>query len=151
MSDQEDTAAVDVVTEEPATDIHTWFGLSGANYFVAPRTLLQSMPAEWQHRAVALFRELHEAYAHVPQADGYRVEAAEWVEASELTEAQRTATSIRVQLPPAGEPDGETEYYDNRGVLLQCWELVPVPVEDPVPHYDRGRAYIAPGPPPAST
>src|SRR5688572_2062061 len=28
-------------------DIHSWFGLSYANYFVAPRSLLQSMPEAW--------------------------------------------------------------------------------------------------------
>jgi len=28
----------------PPCDIHTWFGLTYANYLVLPRTLLQSMP-----------------------------------------------------------------------------------------------------------
>ncbi len=41
--------------------IHTWFGLTYANYLVLPRALLQSMPGEWQRRFVACLTELQEA------------------------------------------------------------------------------------------
>lgn len=41
-------------TDEP---IHLWFGLSYASFFVMPRTVMQSMPATWQRRFVALVEE----------------------------------------------------------------------------------------------
>jgi hypothetical protein len=41
--------------------IHTWFGLSYANYLVLPRTVLQSMPQDWQERFVALLGEVNAA------------------------------------------------------------------------------------------
>ena len=56
-------------------DIHTWFGLTYANYLVLPRTLLQSMPEDWQHRFTALLEEMEYACSEVPQADRYSVQA----------------------------------------------------------------------------
>ena len=41
-------------------DVHTWFGLSYANYLVLPRTILQSTPPDWQRRFVKLLDELQE-------------------------------------------------------------------------------------------
>lgn len=55
-------------------DIHGWFGLTYANYLVLPRSVLQSMPGEWQERFVACLGELHDAYAHLDWPD-YRVNA----------------------------------------------------------------------------
>ncbi|WP_372011432.1 hypothetical protein NBRC13296_12805 [Paenibacillus chitinolyticus] len=39
-------------------DIHSYFGLSYANYLVLPRTVLQSMPMEWQIKFVELLEEV---------------------------------------------------------------------------------------------
>jgi hypothetical protein len=47
---------------EPSDDIHTWFGLSYANFLVLPRAHLQSMPAEWQHLFVGLLDILSRSY-----------------------------------------------------------------------------------------
>lgn len=68
------------MTTTPArTDaVHRWFSLSYSNYLVLPRTLMQSMPAEWQERAVGLLEEFRDAFAHVPQAEGYHVQAGTW-------------------------------------------------------------------------
>lgn len=38
--------------------IHLWFSLTYANYLVLPRSILQSMPDEWQERFVACLAEL---------------------------------------------------------------------------------------------
>ncbi len=38
--------------------IHQWFGLSYANYLTLPRSILQSMPEEWQKRFVECLYEL---------------------------------------------------------------------------------------------
>lgn len=37
--------------------IHGWFELSYSNYLVLNRSVMQSMPHEWQDRMVALLRE----------------------------------------------------------------------------------------------
>jgi hypothetical protein len=46
-------------------DIHTWFGLSYANYLTVPRSLLQSMPAGWQRLFVALLEIMQENFPEV--------------------------------------------------------------------------------------
>ena len=40
--------------------IHNWFGLTYANYLVLPRSILQSMDAEWQKKLVNLLNELED-------------------------------------------------------------------------------------------
>jgi hypothetical protein len=42
--------------------IHTFFELSYANYLALPRSILQSMPAEWQARLVRCIDELDVAF-----------------------------------------------------------------------------------------
>jgi hypothetical protein len=49
-----------------AEDVHGAFGLSYASYLVVRRSLLQEMPAEWQHRLVELMDQFHEAF---PEGD----------------------------------------------------------------------------------
>ena len=41
-------------------DIHTWFNLSYASYFVVPRAVLQAMPEDWQERFTGLVDELND-------------------------------------------------------------------------------------------
>lgn len=55
--------------------IHGWFELTYSSYLVMHRTLLQSMPDEWQDRFVGLLEQLREAFAHVEQASSYWVRA----------------------------------------------------------------------------
>jgi hypothetical protein len=62
--------AVETVEHEA---IHGWFNLTYANYLCLPRTLLQSMPDEWQTRFVKCLRELDEAYWHLDHAVRYTV------------------------------------------------------------------------------
>lgn len=56
--------------------IHSYFGLSYANYLVLPRTVLQTMPEDWQSKFVAL---LHEIEVTIDEewepAGGYQVQA----------------------------------------------------------------------------
>lgn len=44
-----------------ADDLHLWWGLSYAQYLTIPRTVMQSMPDEWQGKMAAMLRELDEA------------------------------------------------------------------------------------------
>jgi hypothetical protein len=43
---------------QPPESIHMWFNLTYANYLVLNRSVLQSMPDEWQSRFVACLEEL---------------------------------------------------------------------------------------------
>ena len=54
---------------------HAWFGLTDANYLTIPRSLLQSMPDEWQGRFVACLREMDDTFRHVEWPASYRVMA----------------------------------------------------------------------------
>lgn len=141
-------------------DIHTWFGLSYSPYLVLPRTLLQSMPPEWQREFVAKLDELREAFAHVEQADCYKVEAAREVEVGDLTDDElkqigysksdpcncygyTDETTGRLVLVPPECPH-ETTYYDGKGNEVRADDLALLPASDPVPHYNRGRTHIKP-------
>jgi len=47
--------------------IHGWFELSYAKYLVLQRTLLQSMPLEWQDKFVELLEDMHKAFSGIPE------------------------------------------------------------------------------------
>lgn len=59
-----------IIDEDP---IHLWFGLSYASYLVVPRTVLQSMPHDWQSRLIALMDEMNETIDWMPEWCGYDV------------------------------------------------------------------------------
>lgn len=123
--------------KDAPTDIHLYFGLSYANYLVLHRTLLQSMPLEWQHRFVAMLQEFDAAFEHVEKPPGYNVIPCEWREPWELDTKQLKALGWKV--------DRQGRYYDPEGNEVDARrDAVPVPVMDPVPHYWRGRARIEP-------
>lgn len=65
--------------EDPWADedepVHLWFSLSYANYLVLHRSLMQSMPIEWQRRMVRCLDELDDAFRHVVKAETYMVQA----------------------------------------------------------------------------
>lgn len=126
--------------------VHTWFELSYANYLVLPRPLMQSMPDEWQHRMVTCLEELHDAFAHVPQAEGYEVIAGEVLTLMDLSDGQLRHLGYSRVDPADDDLDGDTFYYDRDGNEVShpdCYRVV-WPSGDPVPHYDRGRTYIEP-------
>jgi hypothetical protein len=51
--------------EPEPMDVHTWFGLTYAAYLVLNRSLLQSMPDEWQHQFTALLQEMQHHFRHL--------------------------------------------------------------------------------------
>jgi hypothetical protein len=53
--------------------IHAWFELTYAQYLTIPRSVLQSMPAEWQERFVRCLEELDEAIDWRPEEGRYWV------------------------------------------------------------------------------
>ena len=155
------------MTDQPTTDVepeavHGWFGLTYANYLVLPRTLLQSMPDEWQNRMVACLEEMREAFAHVEQADGYIVKPAVEREVGDLTDQELAlvgyskvddpctcyatrdpATGTTRRVPPVCPH--EPTYFDDHDNEIPSSSSVMVPTgDDPIPHYNRGRTHIAP-------
>lgn len=118
--------------------VHLWFELSYSNYAVLHRTLMQSMPVEWQERMVRCLEELDDAFSHIERAPGYEVKACRWAEPWELSPGERDLTRVTF------DEDTET-YYDERGTELNPHSAcVAVPVHEPVPHYNRGRTFIEP-------
>lgn len=137
------------------TDIHTWFSLSYCNYLVLHRTLLQSMPREWQVRFTAMLEELDAAFDHVERPAYFKVEAAEEHEYGDLTDAQRARLRIvRHEEPCTVEHDHEENFglncddrvtfEDDERMDIEPDERVLITCADPVPHYNRGRAHVEP-------
>lgn len=141
--------------------IHTWFGLSYCNYQVLHRTLMQSMPIEWQKRMVACLDELADAYQHIEQPEAFKVDAATEHIVNEMTDTQLKEAGIvedwyRGETPPEGldaedlaewreqHEDPEGPAYSQDGEELDGHERVMLPAVDPVPHYNRGRTYVEP-------
>lgn len=123
--------------------IHKHFGLSYTNYLVLPRTLLQSMPDEWQTKFVGLLKEMDEAFAHVPQAEVYDVTAGTEHLVDEMTTSQLAAAGITV----TGDDElghGPDTQYSKDGEELDGQSYGFVPGTDPVPHYNRGRTRVEP-------
>jgi hypothetical protein len=135
------------MTENPTDGpIHTWFGLSYCNYQVLPRTLMQSMPIEWQERMVACLEELNDAFDHVDQAEVYDVIAATEHIVDEMTPAELERAGIDVTDEwSIDNPDRAPQYHLRKdGTDLEGQDRVLLPCADPVPHYNRGRTYIEP-------
>jgi len=145
--------------DEPRRDIHTHFGLSYANYLVLPRTLLQSMPDEWQHQFVGLLEQMDNAFAHVPQAEAYEVTPGTECVVGEmgfdlLEEAGIVEDWYDEPIPEDLGPSDLNEWkaehekaeptYSRNGVELDPMERVLIPEQDPVPHYNRGRTRVEP-------
>lgn len=139
---------------------HLHFGLSYSTHLVLPRTLLQSMPPEWQRAFVHLLDQYEAAFRHVEQPPGYSVEAAEEHEACDLDEAQLKRAGITVdqyggeEPPPSltaeelaawqDEHESTPAYTDADGDDLETDSRVMVPVADPLPYYSRGRTRVTP-------
>lgn len=132
--------------------VHTWFGLSYSSYAVLPRTLLQSMPAEWQERFVACMNEIDAAFSHVEQARCYKVEAALEVELGSLDAAGLKSLGITRRETGCEQDhehgdwhcDSEVRFSDAERDDMTADDCALVPDREPVPHYNRGRAYVAP-------
>ncbi len=65
---------VESILMNTVTDpIHLWFELSYAEYLTVPRSVLQSMPQQWQEKFVALLEELDETIDWRPPSGRYWV------------------------------------------------------------------------------
>lgn len=120
--------------------VHGWFGLSYCNYLVLHRTILQSMPDEWQERFVACLHELGEAARDLPVPDRYDVRVLarepEWISHEECPECEGNETDEWGDPCETCGGDGEVECQRK-----ETSEEVGF-ISDPIPHYDRGRARV---------
>lgn len=66
-SDQEDHLPSWMEPYAPVKSIHEWFELTYAQYLTIPRSVLQSMPTEWQERFVQCLEELDDTIDWRPQ------------------------------------------------------------------------------------
>ena len=57
-----------------AKTIHDWFELTYAQYLTIPRSVLQSMPEEWQERFVECLEEMDRAIDWRPKVGRYWVQ-----------------------------------------------------------------------------
>jgi hypothetical protein len=124
--------------------IHEMFSLSYANYLVLHRSLLQSMPVEWQQKFVDCINELDQAFSHIKRPD-YFVQAAEQREVCELSELQRQQAldGEITEMWDKDDPDHEGDpIYHLDGNEIDSWRRVHLPIGDPIPHYNRGRTRI---------
>lgn len=94
-------------------DVHAYFGLSYAQYLVVPRSVLQSMPMDWQYKFIKLMEEMDDTNWRemLPKDAMYKVELRDY----------------------GYEHDEESE----------CDEFTwKEQVRDPLGNYDRGRRNI---------
>lgn len=129
-------------------DIHTWFSLTYANYLVVPRSVLQSMPEDWQHRFTGLLGETSEAFGHLDWP-AYDVRALKrepdcitpYVECDTCGGTGHGTDGDEEVDCPMCEGGGEVE--DSEGPRHETPEEVGV-IDDPIPHYERGRTMLEP-------
>lgn len=99
--------------------VHDWFELSYAQYLTIPRSVLQSMPVEWQRRFVKCLEELEETIDWRPKEGVYRCQL---------------YTQVEEWQEDGGEVNGEPT-----GRFVTIWGH---PLEDPLMDYQRGRRQI---------
>lgn len=110
--------------------VHGYFGLTYANHLVLERTLLQSMPDDWQNKFVALLDQMEAAFSGVPRASGWLVLPIDEVAVYEAMWEFRDSADVW-----ASDEEEDAAYV--RIALANR-------TGDPVPYYDRGRARVTP-------
>lgn len=66
--------------------VHSFFGLTYANYLVLPRSVMQSMPVGWQQDMVKLLEEAGERFGEYYAANDYDVRLVKRDEDGEVVE-----------------------------------------------------------------
>jgi hypothetical protein len=120
--------------------VHLWFGLTYANYLVLPRSVLQSMPQEWQAKFCTLLDELHEAFGHL---DWPRYDVRALVREPEFIQPYVPCEDCEEGDEECSVCSGERGVEDPEGPRFETPEEVGIR-RDPIPHYQRGRARLKP-------
>lgn len=121
--------------------IHGWFGLTYANYLVMPRSVLQSMPDEWQAEFVKLLNECREEFEHLDWPH-YHVQALrrerEYILESLCEECGGSGIDEEDEEEECENCDGSGYFDEDR---YETAEEVGFRT-DPIPPYDRGRTKL---------
>ena len=114
--------------------IHEWFELSYSNYLVIPRSVLQSMPVEWQDRFVAALEEMGKAFGYL-----------DWPVYDVRALARRPEFLYTEDCPDCHDNGEWCETCDGEGEVEADRYETPEEVgvrPDPIPHYWRGRTRL---------
>jgi hypothetical protein len=132
---------------EHLPDIGEWFGLSYSNYLVLQRSILQSMPQDWQHKFVRLLEEIDDRMGEemsnlMPSNFCVRVLARETdLVHPDCERCEGECTQVidgdRIDCPDC---NGSGKDYEGE-MSYETPDVVGF-VEDPIPHYNRGRTVI---------
>ncbi|HWG00475.1 MAG TPA: hypothetical protein VG164_01335 [Trebonia sp.] len=133
-------AAAEEPYERTSGPVHTWFGLTYANFLVIHRARLQSMPLDWQGRFTGLLDDLHAAYPDLG-IPCFEVTTVKDTYVGDLTEQEMQQLGI-TRGDDSDSDDADPVYYDRTGRELSVHDHVGIPVPDPVPHYKH--AYLPP-------
>lgn len=128
--------------ERTSGPVHTWFGLTYANFLVIHRAQLQSMPLDWQRHFTDLLDDLHAAYPDL-DVPAYEVTTVRDAYVGDLTSDELALAGV-TRGDDADELDeaSNVPYYDKTGRELTAHDHVGIPVPDPIPHYRH--AYLPP-------
>lgn len=128
--------------------IHLWFNLTYANYLVAPRSVLQSMPDEWQKRFVLCLNEMQKAFGHLEWPD-YEVKTlARAPEHKTIYDKCDECDGTGLARDGNAETGAECEWCKGLGEVEDSESPryeTPEEVgyrDDPIPHYNRGRTKL---------
>ena len=147
-------AASDALPPEGLGSVQHYFGDSPNGHLVLHRTLLQSMPPQWQQRLIELVRAYDQAFAplQIPNAGRWVARPAQERAVAELTLAEREELCITSSVDDLSCHVGDDRflaacnditYCDENGRELQPTDCVLVPdLDDPIPFHDYGRTRV---------
>lgn len=129
------------------TDVHTFFGLTYANYLILHRTILQSMPLEWQERFTDLLQEMESEFGEglrdkLPDSYDIRVLARDPELVTIYEDCGNCEGNGEVVGRDCAKCDASGKDYDR---VIETRYETPEEVgfiDDPIPHYNRGRTLL---------
>lgn len=131
--------------------IHDFFGLSYASYLVLNRTVLQSMPLDWQEAFVQTLRELSQTFPELDWPDYYvqvLARPAEIITRYEPCEECFDGHMKRIWNGKHYVYGEECIYCQGEGKIEEE-DRYETPdeigyIDDPIPNYHRGRTRVVP-------
>lgn len=132
--------------ETEQRDVHGWFELTYSNFLVLHRSLMQSMPADWQHRMVTCLDEIRQAFDHL-EHPSFKVLTGKWCYLSDLSDSDMERLGVTTGCDEDADPNhecspGQCDYFQGDEELDEHTACVFVPGRDPIPHYSRGRTHV---------
>jgi hypothetical protein len=140
-----------------AGSVQDYFGDTPNGHLVLHRTLLQSMPPQWQEHFISLVRGYDQAFAHlqIPNAAHWVARPAQERTVAELTLAEREELGVTSSVDDVAlyvsddrflAACNDITYCDEDGRELQPTDRVLVPdLDDLIPFHHYGRTTVDAG------